>query len=108
MSMARDMAMAGQTATAVFEEDDAKNLRTGKTFRAKIEPLADLELNTELGRDPRASHWFHILDRTVDMAAGDEVTALGARFKILPAAAPDNAASLHLKYLAMQLTVKDN
>jgi hypothetical protein len=108
MSLALAMAAVGQNATAAFEEDDVKNLRTGQTFRAKIEPIADLELNTELGRDSRSSHWFHIRDRTVDMGAGDELTAIGARFIILPAAAPDNAASLHLKYMAMQLAGKDH
>ena len=101
------MAAVGQGATAAFEEEAVKNLRTGLVFRAKIEPLADLELNTALGRDPRSSHYFHVRDRAVDLVAGDEVTALGARFEILVGVAPDNAASVHLKFLAMQLTAQD-
>ena len=101
------MAAVGQRATAAFEEELVKNQRTGLVFRAKIEPLADLELNTALGRDPRSSHWFHVRDRGVDLIAGDEVTGLGARFLILPSAAPDNASSVHLKFLAEQLTDKD-
>ena len=108
MSLARQFAAVGQSATAAFEEEDCKNLRTNMAFRAKLEPIGDLELNTELGRDPRSSDYFHVRDATVDIMAGDEIAALGRTFKILPANAPDNAASLHRKFTAMQLTTKDS
>ena len=87
--------------------DPVINLRTGLTFRAEIEPLSDLDLVTELGRDSRASHYFHVGDRAADIAAGDKVTALNAMFQILVGPAPDNAANPLRRFLAMQLTGKD-
>ena|ERR1035437_888257 len=108
MSLARQYAAVGQNATAAFEEEDCTNLRTGLPFRAKIEPIGDIELNTELGRDPRASDYFHVRDRTVEINTLDEISALGTKFMILPGNAPDNAASLHRKFTAMQLTDKDS
>lgn len=107
MSLARQFAAVGQSATAAFEEEDCVNLRTKQPFRAKIEPIADLELNSELGRDPRSSDYFHIRDAAVVILANDIISALGRQFKILPSHAPDNAASLHRKFQAMQLTSKD-
>ena len=87
--------------------DPVINLRTGVTFAAEIEPLSDLSLLTELGIDPRASHYFHVRDNAVDLQAGDRLTALNATFKILPGPAPENAANPMRKFLAMQLTGKD-
>lgn len=107
MSLARQFAAVGQNATAAFEEEDCINLRTGFQFRAKIEPIGDLELNTELGRDPRSSDYFHIRDSSADIISNDKISALGKTFQILTANAPDNAASLHRKFTAMQLTDKD-
>lgn len=87
--------------------DSCNNLRTGLTFQAEIEPIQDISLNTELGMDPRASTWFYLSDETVDIAAGDQIQALGVIFKILPSAAPVNSANVMAKYLAMQLTTSD-
>lgn len=108
MSLVRQYAAVGQNATAAFEEEDCQNLRTGLPFRAKIEPVGDLELSTELGGDPRASDYFHIRDNSAAINAGDEISAIGRTFKILPSGAPDNAASLHRRFKAMQLTAKDS
>jgi hypothetical protein len=101
------MQMAGQTATATFEEVTVKNLRTGLVFRAKIQPLpSDVSLKTELGVDPRATDVFHVRDKSVlrGIKATDLFFSEGARFMYLPAVAPDNPAVLHLE-LHMQAGV---
>lgn len=46
-----------------FTADSVTNLRTGRAFDAEVEPVANMELNTELGRDPRESVILHVLDR---------------------------------------------
>ena len=102
MSLARNMAAVGQGATAAFEEVSVTNLRTNLMFRAKIEPIADKDLNTEFGRDARASHWLHVRDRAMDIQTMDKLSAIGGKFMVLPDGAPDNAASLHLKFTMMQ------
>jgi hypothetical protein len=43
--------------------DTVTSLRTGRTFSAEVESVANLELNTELGRDPRESVLLHVADR---------------------------------------------
>ena len=107
MSEARDMMADVVADRASAITDSCKNLRTGATFQAEIEPIQDISLNTELGMDPRASTWFYLSDETVDIAAGDKIQALGVIFKILPSAAPVNSANVMAKYLAMQLTTSD-
>jgi len=108
MSLARQIAAVGQLATAAIEEEVCRNLRTSLCFRAKIEPIEDIALNTELGRDARASDYFHVRDATVEILAGDRIEAFGNTFVILPGNAPDHAASLHLKFTAMQLGTQDS
>lgn len=92
-------------ATAAFDEEVVKNLATGKSFRAKIVPIGDIGLNTELGLDPRASTIFYVRDKTVLgwTAPGNELNALGAKFQVLAAKAPDNPAVLHAEIHAMKL-----
>lgn len=109
MSLARDFAAVGQMATAAFEEEIVRNLRTGAIFRAKVAPIQDTSLNSELGIDPRATDIFYVRDKTVlgFTRAGDQFAALGAKFLVLPKNDPDNPASLHLEYHCMKLTNKD-
>lgn len=105
MSLARNFSAVGQQATAVFEEEDVLNLRTNVVFRAKISPIQDTSLNTELGIDPRATDIFYVRDRRVcsKTIPGDQFSALGATFTVLPANDPDNPASLHLEYHCMKI-----
>lgn len=107
MSFARRYAAAGQRATAAFEEDEVKCLRTEQIFRAKIEPIEDVSLNESTGRDARASDIFHVRKGQkadpIDLRALDIVTALGSRFQILPGKNPDNPACLHRIFHAMKL-----
>ena len=105
MSLARKFAAVGQKATAVFEEETVLNLRSGASFNAKIVPIGDTSLNTELGIDARATDIFYVRDRNLlgKIRAGDNVSALGAKFMILPKKDPDNPGSLHLEYQCMKL-----
>lgn len=98
MSLARQYAVAGQQATAVFEEDVVTHLPTGKTFSAKIVPIEDVSLNDALGIDPRATDVLYIRDKSVQswVAPQDVVSALGNKYKIVPAKAPNQPATLHL------------
>jgi hypothetical protein len=47
----------------VISGDSVTNLRTGRILTAEVEPVAAMELNTELGRDPRESVTLHVLNR---------------------------------------------
>lgn len=50
------------------------NLRTGLEFRAEVEPVADMILNTELGRDARESVLLHVArDEAEQLAKKDDV-----------------------------------
>lgn len=108
MSMRAQYAQAGQAATAPHEEEDCKNLRSGVTFRAKIQPISDLVLTTDTAIDPRASDFFNLRDRTTVILVTDEILSAGGRFQILPGAVPDDAMTVHRKFLAMQLTDQDS
>lgn len=103
MSLARQFAAVGQSATAAFEEEDCKILRTNKTFRAKIVPIADIALNETIGKDPRATDTFYIRDTAMlrDINANEIVSALGSKFMLIPNKAPNNPASLHIEYDAV-------
>jgi hypothetical protein len=83
-------------------------LKNGAKFRGEIEPIQDIELITELGSDPRASHWLHISQRVPqNLCAGEELSALGKKFQVLPKVSPRNTANVMDKYLLMELTAKD-
>jgi hypothetical protein len=93
---------------APFTTDSIINLKTGQAFQAEIEPIEDLVLATELGLDPRASHWLHVARRQgVRLNAGDELKAIGSKFQVLQKSAPRNSANVMDKYLLMELTAKD-
>jgi len=109
MSLARNFAAVGQQATAAFEEEDVVNLKTGKSFRAKISTIQDISLNTEMGIDPHATDIFYVRDRSLlgTILANQQLLALGAKFMVLPKNDPDNPVSLHLEYHCMKLGPKD-
>jgi len=88
--------------------DDCVALRTSTYFKAEIEPVADMELNVTLGRDPRESVIFHIRDRVVSatLNLNDLVTALGNTFRILRRS--DNPISTQVDFGAMKITNKDS
>jgi hypothetical protein len=108
MGFSRQMAVAGQSATAPIEEDIAKNLTTGVNFLAKFEPITDLVLAEDLGVDPRSAYFINVrTELNIRMTAGDEILANGTKFELLPKAAPNSMAKVHRIYLAQQLTKKD-
>lgn len=102
MSLARQYAAVGQNATAAFEEEDVTHLPTKKIFRAKIVPVADVELNVALGRDAREAVTFHFRDQSVFQVVNDQdlVAAIGAKFRLTKRT--NNAASLHLEFGGIQ------
>jgi hypothetical protein len=87
--------------------DVVKNVRTDRPFVAEIQAVADMELNETLGRDARESVTFHILDRLAasEIVLGDELTAIGSRFRILRRS--DNPVSAQVEFGAMKITEKD-
>lgn len=63
MSESRDTLADVVSERQAFTGDRVTNLRTGKEFTAEIEPIEDIELNTELGRDAREVFLLHVSDR---------------------------------------------
>lgn len=105
MSMFRDMAVAGQTATAPYEEEQCQNLRTGKQFAAKIEPISDLVLAEDLGVDPSAAFFISVRrELCVDMQGLDVIKTPDTKLQLLPKIDPDNGIGIHRKYLAQRVT----
>lgn len=87
--------------------DSVVNVRTNRAFTAEIQPIADMELNSALGRDPRESVTFHIRDRAsaAEIVLGDFLTALGERFKVLRRS--DNPVMAQVEFGCMKITAKD-
>lgn len=108
MSLVRDMAAVGQLATADYEEEVCKNLRTGLSFRAKVQPIADMELNTELGRDAREAVTLHLRDRDAAAAQnmGDKIEAIGQTFQIVRRT--DNPATVHVEFGCIEIASVDS
>ena len=90
--------------------DAVTNLRTGLKFVAEIEEVADIALNTELGRDPRENTIFHVRSKLAadGIRAGDRLSALGAAFLVLAGARTDNPVSLQVDFGCMKITNKDS
>ena len=104
MSFARQMAHAGQFATAVIEEDIVQNLRTGISFMAKLALREDLVLTDETGLDPRASAVLYVRrELNIDIQAQDVISGLDAQFTVLPMSAPEDAITIHRKYLVIKV-----
>jgi hypothetical protein len=103
MSLARDFAAVGQIATAPFEEEVVTNLRSGKSFTAKVQPFAELELDSQQGRDARESDTVHVADRAAaaDIRKGDQLATLGSKFEVLRR--EDNPGSLHVEFRCMKI-----
>jgi len=102
MSLARQFAAAGQIATAAIEEDEVKNLTNGRNFRAKIEPISDIELLTELGVDNREVVMIHTRDSAAaaEINSQDVMSAIGRKFKMIRRV--NNPASLHMDFAAVK------
>lgn len=87
--------------------DAVRNLRSGRTLTAEIEPVLDVEANVLLGRDARESVIFHVADRgeAAGIELNDTLAALGEKFRVLRRT--DNPASPLVDFGAMKLTELD-
>lgn len=91
--------------------DSVTNLRTGLVFLAELEEIADQELNTLLGRDPRESIIFHVRDRKAaadigaDGKTGEMIEVLGQKFIVVRRT--DNPVSAQVDFGAMKWTEND-
>lgn len=92
-----------------YTGDLLTNQRTGLTFRAEVEPIQDIELNTELGRDARESVTIHVFDWTADLKLNDLVSATlmgeACTLKLLRRTA--NPASPMIDFGCQKMTDKD-
>lgn len=102
MSLARQFAAIGQNATAAFEEEDCKNLRTGLPFRAKIQPISDIELLTELGLDNREVCMIHTRDAAAAKCINDQelISFLDKKWRVVKRM--DNPVSLHTDFVCIK------
>ena len=78
--------------------DVAVNLNSGEKFTAEIQPIADTMLNEAMGRDPRETDTFHVLDKVAasKINKGDELQALGETFTVLRRT--NNPASVQIEF----------
>lgn len=63
MSESRDILAAVVTERQSWSGDVVRNLRSGERFLAEIQEVPEIELQTDLGRDPRESVLVHVSNR---------------------------------------------
>lgn len=111
MSEARDIISEVVSDRQKWSGDSVQNLTTGLFFTAEIEPVSDMELNTELGRDARESVLMHVVDREaaaeLNLADEVEMTLLGIVTRFLVVRRSDNPADPQVEFGLMKLTEKD-
>lgn len=102
MSLARQYAAVGQLATAAIEEEDCRNLRTNRLFRAKVPPISDIELLTELAKDNREACRLHTRDQVAAMEINDQeiLEFLGSKWRAVQRM--NNPASLHTDFVCIK------
>lgn len=85
----------------------------GTFITAEIEEISDVELNTELGRDPREAYTLHVVDRehASRLAANDRIRftirGLNLVLSILPGRRQDSLYSPVVKLGCMKITEQD-
>jgi len=85
----------------------------GEFISAEIEEISDLELNTELGRDPREAYTLHVVNRAeaARLQANDRVRftirGLNLTLAILAGRRQDTLYSPQVKFGCMKITEKD-
>ena len=105
MSLNRQYAAAGQAATTLFDTEAVLNVRTDRTFMAKIDPQGYLVLAGALSKDLREKIKFYTLDRVAaaEILETDKLKILGCEFSVLPDSRVDNPASLHISFEAKKI-----
>lgn len=85
----------------------------GTYIAAEIEEISDIELNTELGRDPREAYTLHVVDRAeaAKLNANDRVKfvirGVNLVLSILPGRRQDTFYSPVVRFGCMKITEKD-
>jgi len=85
----------------------------GTFIRAELEEISDVELNAELGRDPREAYTLHLVTRAEanKLAANDRVRfiirGVPLTLMILPGRRQDSIYSPVIKFGCMKITDKD-
>ena len=85
----------------------------GTFIRAEIEEISDVELNAELGRDPREAYTLHLVLRSdaAKLNANDRVRfnirGVNLTLMILPGRRQDSIYSPVIKFGCMKITDKD-
>lgn len=111
MSEARDLLENIVTERQIWTADSVTNLSTNRPFDAEIEPVAAIELNTDLGRDARESVLIHVLDQ----AAADDipiktllsVRLFGKQIKLRVLRREQNPSNLQVEFGCMKVTTLD-
>ena len=108
MSEARDILGHVVTERQSFTGDVVTNLRTGKQLTVEIEEIADIELNTEMGRDAREAVLIHVNRADVD----DQSMKLNDRLKLgtvtfIALRRKDNPMSPQVEFGCMKSTAND-
>lgn len=86
-----------------FSGDTATNQTNGREFTVEVEDVADIELNTALGRDARESVIIHTQDREAaeELVLGTRISVIGSLFKVLRR--EDNPAKLQVEFGLMKI-----
>lgn len=107
MSAVRDIISDSIADRETVFGDAATNARTGRNFVAEIQPVADMEMNAAIGRDPRESVTFHVRDRVAaaEIVLNDRINTIIGQFQILRRS--DNPISAQVEFGAMKVTAKD-
>ena len=105
MSIARELAVAGQTATAFVEEDSAKNLRTGRLFSVKVDPQGYLAIVGATSKDLREKIKIYTRDRAaaLEILPTDELFVIGEKWRVLADSRIDNPAGIHISFECIKI-----
>ncbi len=111
MSELRDILAGVIGERLTFTGDTVTNLRNGKTFTAELEEVPDIELTTELGRDPREQVILHVADRAAValQVVNDRCQVLinGQTVVLQLIRRSDNAVSLQTDFYCQKVTPQD-
>ena len=87
--------------------DNITLMRTGETFTAEVQPIADTFLNTEMGRDARETVTIHVRNlRVASKILMQDILKIGNdKFKVLRRS--NNPISVQVEFGVMKTTEKD-
>lgn len=107
MSELRDIILSAVNDRYAFTAETCKNLNNGGTFQAEFQEIADIELNTELGRDPREAVLMNVVSDAdaakINIGTIIQVSMFGTTTKLQVLRRSNNPASPHTEFGLMQL-----